>query len=126
MSGTKPDFFGNWSGTFSPRNIGQHNIVPEQREDLTVKQVFEGIRTPEELPEDVHRVPEHEAREPEDVEVVEIVDAVVMVMPVEVMTTVEVGLVMAGTRTGGPVALLESLVSELVVELALLFYNSME
>ena len=40
---------------------------------------------------------------------------------VEVMLAVEVRLVVAGTRTGGPVALLKSLVSELVVELAFLF-----
>ena len=89
--------------------------------ELTIEQVFEGIRTTEELPEDVHRVPEHETGEPEDVEVVEVIGAVVMVVSVEVMLTVEVRLVVAGTRTGGPVALLKSLVSELVVELAFLF-----
>lgn len=48
-----------------------------------------------------------------------------VVMSVEVMLTVEVGLVMGGTRTGGPVALLKSLVAELVVQLAFLFYNLM-
>ena len=50
----------------------------------------------------------------------------VMVVSVEVMLTVEVRLVVAGTRRGGPVALLETLVSELVVKLAFLLWKFAE